>query len=700
MDLNFHLAQAYIARLQYILDRVPITQSIIKYLSSNPDCLDLVTKIEFHLKEALSRVTPASNETVQDGYLYFYSCLKMAEFKMLIAALDEDLDLSEREEVLKLCVGYLVDASRSRPYDESLELHYICLMNLSQLLLSVKRYNITSKAYGKLMLILSALINRSFFTTDVMHGLLLDEAIRHASQALVCSSMLIKWSKLHIGPLILNEKVTAGYASWSFEDLKSVSKSSKSSQKNKNNKSFFRFSSKSNKSSYKPSPSKDDASSTSSIAQDPSPFKKASPPKSVPPLLLPPNKGLKIHMHGSAQIHPNEEEDDHPTKPRPPAGPVPLFALGHKPVVHDDDNISISDSDSESDIENGDDWYPGVYGKRMRRRVPPGPVMAAIENENLQTYRKSVLKTKSLLPNFTNRKESSAQEKALGDDASVGSKTSKSATQSAVVLHPASTWSKNKFANAPNTLKAKNKIEKIEEEDEEESSEEGDEKDPNAIRRDEDDESELSGLENDDISNDGAGNNRNAKQGTKGILVTSNKTGGGNQSQQNKKIKFAPQVKDGKTKNISFLTRIFRSLVAKSDSAELKAALKKKQSKSLLGNPLNKNLNIHPHIEEFGFWASSQCYYNFMILSRLSRMDIVLQSQKLEVLDGERANYNMYNDSDDITLKRYFFCRKFLFRGCVELVTSPLSLKDLNQRSYLELSIIFKSQEQLFKAMV
>ena len=90
-----------------------VDESVIKALSGNPDAMDLIAKIERHLNEvrkilvtyvglyvcvyvcnrlqALIRVTAASNETIQDGYLYYYACLKMAEFKMLAAACNEDL---------------------------------------------------------------------------------------------------------------------------------------------------------------------------------------------------------------------------------------------------------------------------------------------------------------------------------------------------------------------------------------------------------------------------------------------------------------------------------------------------------------------------------------------------------------------------------------------------------------------------------
>ena len=98
-------------KLFSILVSLFVDESVIKALSGNPDAMDLIAKIERHLNEvrkilftmyvcmcyvcnrlqALIRVTAASNETIQDGYLYYYACLKMAEFKMLAAACNEDL---------------------------------------------------------------------------------------------------------------------------------------------------------------------------------------------------------------------------------------------------------------------------------------------------------------------------------------------------------------------------------------------------------------------------------------------------------------------------------------------------------------------------------------------------------------------------------------------------------------------------------
>ena len=70
MDLHFHVAQAYIARLQLLMDKVPQGQSLTRALER--DGLDTIYDIEVHLKEALKRVTAASNETVQEGYYTLY----------------------------------------------------------------------------------------------------------------------------------------------------------------------------------------------------------------------------------------------------------------------------------------------------------------------------------------------------------------------------------------------------------------------------------------------------------------------------------------------------------------------------------------------------------------------------------------------------------------------------------------------------
>jgi hypothetical protein len=83
-DIHFHTAQTFISKLQLIIDRVPYGESITKSIIQS-DGVELISSIDHHLKEALSRVTAANTQSSQDAYLYFFSCLKLAEYRMLEA---------------------------------------------------------------------------------------------------------------------------------------------------------------------------------------------------------------------------------------------------------------------------------------------------------------------------------------------------------------------------------------------------------------------------------------------------------------------------------------------------------------------------------------------------------------------------------------------------------------------------------------
>eukprot|EP01035_Chromulina_nebulosa_P023525 gene23525-30496_t len=222
MDLHFHLSQAYIARLQTVIDKIPKDESVIKALSGNPDAMDLIAKIERHLNEALIRVTAASNETIQDGYLYYYACLKMAEFKMLAAACNEDLHELEREDNLKESITYVIDTLTSRSMEECLDLHYLSVAQLAQILGSVKRYYTAARTFSKALLTLSAVVNRAFYSPESLNAQFRDEVFKHLSQALHSSERQLSWVKWHLGPVRLNERGVPGYSSWSFEEAKSM----------------------------------------------------------------------------------------------------------------------------------------------------------------------------------------------------------------------------------------------------------------------------------------------------------------------------------------------------------------------------------------------------------------------------------------------------------------------------------------------
>ena len=89
------------------------------------------------------------------------------------------------------------------------------------MLLAVKRYAAASKCYAKGVLALSLLVNRSIFAPGDVHSKLLSETFWHIGEGLVAGTKDVEWVKLHFGPLSLNERTTAGYASWSFEDAES-----------------------------------------------------------------------------------------------------------------------------------------------------------------------------------------------------------------------------------------------------------------------------------------------------------------------------------------------------------------------------------------------------------------------------------------------------------------------------------------------
>lgn len=333
MDIHFHLAQCAISRLQLIIDRVPIGSSVTRAIREHLEGVELVQLIEEHLQDALQRVTPASSQTTQDGYLYFFSSLKLSEYRMLEAACTPALLSAEREACLHDAVSYMVNALVSRSMTDNTDLHYIACSQLSQLLLAVKRHAAASKSYAKGVLALSLLVNRSIFAPGDVHSKLLSETLWHIGEGLVAGTKDVEWVKLHFGPLSLNERTTAGYASWSFEDAESERVHSLDDDDDGEE-------------------GEDDDIATRPVKagldndyDDLSPHKKASPPKGVPPLMLPMTSSSKrVHASGEEMsgfaakdklIGQAAEEGasqlDRLRTKKPPPGAVPLFALGHNP---------------------------------------------------------------------------------------------------------------------------------------------------------------------------------------------------------------------------------------------------------------------------------------------------------------------------------------------------------------------------------
>ena len=168
MDVNFHLSQAFIAKLHLITDRVPwgvsLTRTLMEHnalvhihflisysISYVLDLQEIINNAETYLKEAAYHVTAANSQASRDAYLFFYSRLKFAEFRMLeiacayhisnrsqsfIVSLTHslkgmhELQPEDQFELLKKAIINLVEVVRARSLTDNFDLHYIANMHM------------------------------------------------------------------------------------------------------------------------------------------------------------------------------------------------------------------------------------------------------------------------------------------------------------------------------------------------------------------------------------------------------------------------------------------------------------------------------------------------------------------------------------------------------------------------------------------
>lgn len=97
-------------------------------------------------------------------------------------------------------------------------------------------------------------------------------------------------------------------------------------------------------------------------------------------------------------------------------------------------------------------------------------------------------------------------------------------------------------------------------------------------------------------------------------------------------------------------------------------------------------------------WASAQCFYTYNVLSRQSRMQLVLRCSRLEALDGERTNYMLFKTKPKY-LNTYYGLKKLLTKDCAKLVVPPVSMKDLASRPFLEVQALFTSQVKICRKL-
>jgi hypothetical protein len=161
MDIAFHLAQANIARFHIIVDRVPVEQSVVQALVQQ-DGISIMQDVERALREAMKGATAANTQSTQDAFVYYYSSIKLSEFRTLQSGMDAALPAKARLTLLTQSFNLLVDSLLSRSIIDNLDLHYIATLTMSQGLYSSRCYDPCTMWYTKSLMCLSSMVNRTY----------------------------------------------------------------------------------------------------------------------------------------------------------------------------------------------------------------------------------------------------------------------------------------------------------------------------------------------------------------------------------------------------------------------------------------------------------------------------------------------------------------------------------------------------------
>lgn len=183
LDLHFNLAQAHISRVYIIADRVPFGESVSATLA-NTEGASIMQSVEKHLLAGLKFVTAASTQSTMDAYVFFFSCLKLAEYKMLFAAIKENAPYEEREALFCDAVMHVEKALGARPLYDNQDLNYCALVQLCQMLVAGRKKHCAVYTYSKLLMVLSVIVARSQFGPIQHNRQLGDEVDRQVGQLL------------------------------------------------------------------------------------------------------------------------------------------------------------------------------------------------------------------------------------------------------------------------------------------------------------------------------------------------------------------------------------------------------------------------------------------------------------------------------------------------------------------------------------
>lgn len=661
MDLHFHLAQTFVSKLQLIIDRVPYGESVTKAIIES-DGLELITKIEENLRQALKRVTAANTQSIHDAYVYFYASMKLAEYRMLQAACTPQNEASEREDHLRDAIEFIIDSSISRPLADNMDLHYIACSQLAQVLMAVKRTHAASKSYAKLLFCLSTLANRSMHNVTYFEYKFREDLFKHAGSAINTAVKDTTWIKLHLGPQNLHERPAGGYASWSFEDLPTIRKKKKKEP--------------------------DMALLTSPEGKkiNPVKFTKSAPPRGIPPLNLTQTNIKRVYISGeempSDAVLPSGNIGDNASvasgstsasKFKPPPGPVPLAALGYATTLEDlnDDDHSLVGGIGRD--ESSASMVISPYTGRMRSKVPPLKIMKEIDKGNRVAFGLTKGNVAYLIPARHGMNAQGHVQAKIGDKKPFNSPGK---TKTNVKFSGDDGIEDEKEDDLDNDSKdgvgsgSKNQIKNNHARDEDE----GDDNASNAksivnrarstkIRRPPSPQMREVEEESDEEDDD------ETKRKKKGGVVTW--LFGGSKKKKEKETKVDESRPLGEKKP-SLLKSVFKQF------RKTKADPKKVENLA----------------DTVGMWSSKQAYFAFMVLSRQSRMDLIMKSKRLNVLDGERACAILYKVKPKY-LTLYYYGRAKLYKFCKDILPPINSLKELSALSVMDLQVLFRSHAKI-----
>lgn len=726
MDLHFHTAQTYISLLQVVIDRVPYGESVTKAIIQ-AEAVDLISSAVQQLLEARKRVTAANTQSVQDAYVYYYSSLKLAEYRMLQAACGESLEEQEREACLEDSVRYLVDACLARPLADNLDLHYLGGAQMAQMVAALQRPHATSKAYAKVLMSHAALTNRSLFcpvtaqSSGMLEEKLRKDLRRHLSQAALAAVRGAGrvWTKLHLGGTVLQERPAAGYASWSFEDLPAA----------------YRMDEKEHSFSW--------SLEGQQTLEGSQVVPRASPPRTVPPLLLPstissngqPKSLKKVYVSGedipeNLLVPSTSNSNNHPTSMEsfpPPEGPVPLHALGHVPTPS---ALLRQGSEEEGGIVASGEARrlpQSPYVGRMRYRVPPLAQMREIDKANRVAFGMPRGQVVSLLPAahgghtavVRQQRETRDDGQSLSSKPDRSASTTKGPGQARIGLErvneendsdDGSIRSKTDQQN-PSPIQTHEDRHRGERETNEEAESNGD---------DDDDDEEEEVEEGDMNEEDGSlASSRGTKSIGSKLLGAMNPWQGGRP--RSKRIRGSPPASSDLEAKPNSLTRPWKWLVGRGmrtypEGASGKEASRRKKLLSFLpslssrsegkdsANKISKKSSL-PKLagiggisEASGFWVSSpRAFFLLLLLSRGARSELVLRGRSLQVLSGERVAAILYRLK---AKHRATFCTlvRSLRVACRQAVADLLpsqSVLELARLTTPELHQLFRSQAQV-----